>query len=289
MGLKQQIAVKAIAVYVGIGWLACQLAWFCQCTPFNMYWQIAPSPPLNCMVLYDYMIVQATFNISSDLFMLLIPLPLIMGVAVPIKQKLVLLIVFSMGIFVIVAAVLTKAEFFISIYSADYMFWYTREASVAVYVANLPCIWPLLREALPVLKSWTPGFVSSSLYKTRRGGLGSTTGMTGNKGTRANTARTFGMSRASMDEFSHIVDPSPTFMKSYAEPQVREIHENNSGGGDISSKSSIEHTPIDGIRTQTTIEMTVMSQAHDISDKASDNSGNDYAWDVERGLTKSTL
>lgn len=123
MGLKQQLAVKAISIYVAVGWLACQLAWFCQCTPFNMYWQIAPPPSLNCMVLYDYMIVQATFNISSDLFMLLIPLPLIIGVSVPIKQKLVLLIVFSMGSFVIVAAVLTKAFFFSDIYSASYMFW----------------------------------------------------------------------------------------------------------------------------------------------------------------------
>lgn len=31
-------------------------------------------------------------------------------------------------------------------YDTAYMLWYTREASVAVYVANLPGIWPLLRE-----------------------------------------------------------------------------------------------------------------------------------------------
>ncbi|GAB7349185.1 hypothetical protein MBLNU459_g8118t2 [Dothideomycetes sp. NU459] len=290
MGLKQQLAVKAIAIYTGVGWLACQLAWFCECIPFKMYWQIAPSPPLNCMVLYDYLIVQAVFNISSDLFMLLIPLPLIMGVAVPMKQKLVLLIIFSMGIFVIVAAVLTKAEFFISIYSADYMFWYTREASVAVYVANLPCIWPLLREAMPVLKSWTPGFVSSSLYKTRRPGVNSTSAMTGNRGTRNNTARTFGMSRASMDEFHHIVEPAQGVMKTSAEPHVRELRtfaqKNRIEGGDASSQTSSEGTPIDGIRAETTIEMSVMSPAQDISDKGSDHSGNEYAWDVERGLPK---
>lgn len=32
------------------------------------------------------------------------------------------------------------------------MLWYTREASVAVYVANLPLIWPLLREWIPFLR-----------------------------------------------------------------------------------------------------------------------------------------
>ena len=37
------------------------------------------------------------------------------------------------------------------------MLWYTREASVAVYVSNLPMIWPLLREWFPSLRSFSPG------------------------------------------------------------------------------------------------------------------------------------
>ena len=91
MGLRQQIAVKILAIYVAIGYVACQVTYFAECTPFSQYWQIAPSPPLNCMVLYDYAIVQATFNISSDVFMLIIPFPLIMQVSIGAKQKIILL------------------------------------------------------------------------------------------------------------------------------------------------------------------------------------------------------
>jgi hypothetical protein len=36
------------------------------------------------------------------------------------------------------------------------MLWYTREASVAVYMSNLPMIWPLLREWFPCLRALTP-------------------------------------------------------------------------------------------------------------------------------------
>jgi hypothetical protein len=36
------------------------------------------------------------------------------------------------------------------------MFWYVREASTAVYVSNLPLIWPLLREWFPILRSSSP-------------------------------------------------------------------------------------------------------------------------------------
>ena len=37
------------------------------------------------------------------------------------------------------------------------MLWYVRESSVAVWVTNLPLIWPLLRDIFPTLRSFTPG------------------------------------------------------------------------------------------------------------------------------------
>lgn len=40
-----------------------------------------------------------------------------------------------------------------NVYDTSYMLWYAREASVAVYVANLPLIWPLVREWIPYLRN----------------------------------------------------------------------------------------------------------------------------------------
>lgn len=247
------------------------------------------------MVLYDYAIVQGTFNISSDIFMLMVPLPLIITVSVPVKQKLVLLVIFSMGIFVIVAATLTKAEFFINIYSDDYMFWYTREASVAVYIANLPCIWPLLRELLPVLKSWTPGFISSSHYRRRRGT--STGPMTRGATTRTN------VTRRSLDEFQKIVDTS-TMAKSEADSQIaihelREYDHRNTiqGGGDTGSDSDCDTPPTHGIRAETTIEMRVMTpgkgearpESQEQDQVLQNSPARDHSWDLERGARQSTV
>jgi hypothetical protein len=53
----------------------------------------------------------------------------------------------------IIAAILTKVYNLSDVYDTSYMLWYTREASVAVYVANLPLIWPLLREWFPFLRN----------------------------------------------------------------------------------------------------------------------------------------
>jgi hypothetical protein len=150
-----------LAIYVAIGWISTEIAFFTACRPFAGYWAMPPPNP-QCTTLQHYAIVQACFNISSDSLMLLIPIPLITRLNMPWKQKGVLLIIFSMGIFVILAAILTKVFNLSNIWDPSYMLWYTREASVAVYVSNLPMIWPLLREWFPSLKALTPGQKSSS-------------------------------------------------------------------------------------------------------------------------------
>lgn len=49
------------------------------------------------------------------------------------------------------------------------MLWYTREASVAVYVANLPGIWPLLREHIRFLRDHTNSYVTGQSRMPRYG------------------------------------------------------------------------------------------------------------------------
>jgi hypothetical protein len=198
--------------------------------------------------------------------------------------------IFSMGIFVIIAASLTKAEFFRSVYAEDYMFWYTREASVAFYVSNLPCVWPLLREALPALKSWTPGFISSSAYK-RRGA--STTALTARTRTRTRNTQisNLGLSRRSMDDFHAIIEPTrPKEAKTTTNVHTREIqhysHHLRSTNRGSSSESSIEDLPLHGIMQSTTIEMSIMAsdRKEDDRDDASQSSTRAFAHDVELGL-----
>ena len=182
MGLRQQKLVNAIAIYVALGWVGTELAFFFACRPFNGYWAVPPPNP-QCTTLQHYAITQATFNISSDLLMLGIMLPLLVQVNLAVKQKIALVGIFSMGSFVIVAAILTKVFNLSDIYSTQYMLWYIREASTAMYVANLPMIWPLLREWFPYLRDMTPGHRSNS--SNRRTG---TTSMCGMRRTGPNSA-----------------------------------------------------------------------------------------------------
>ena len=103
IALRQRTFIKYIAIYVACGWVGTELAFFFACRPFNGYWAVPPPNP-QCTTLQHYAETQAVFNISSDLMMLAVMLPLLASVrTLPIRQKISLLIVFGMGSFVIIA------------------------------------------------------------------------------------------------------------------------------------------------------------------------------------------
>lgn len=109
-----------------------------------------------------YGIVQGIFAISSDVLMLAIAIPLFMTLRLPRKQKMILLFVFGMGIFVVIAAVLTKVYCLVPwLISYVYMNWYLREATVGILVTCLPMTWSLLRDFFPMLARWMSSTVSS--------------------------------------------------------------------------------------------------------------------------------
>lgn len=124
----------------------------------------------QCSSYQYYEIIQGCVAISADIFMLIIAIPLLLKVRVPLKQKLILLLIFGMGVFVIVAAILTKVYCLVpSLISYIYMNWYFREATVAILVTNIPLVWSLLRDVFPALRSWTGGSHRGTEQRYRSG------------------------------------------------------------------------------------------------------------------------
>ncbi|KAF2156703.1 hypothetical protein K461DRAFT_298736 [Myriangium duriaei CBS 260.36] len=151
-GLPKQRMVQYVFASVIIGWLATQITFFTACRPFHGYWDIPVVHP-QCVTLQTYGIVQGCFNIPTDAFMLFVTMSLVYRLQVPLKQKILIGGLFSLGIVVLLFAMIAKIENNIDVYSSDYMLWYIRESSVATYIANLPQIWPLLRQVFPCLKN----------------------------------------------------------------------------------------------------------------------------------------
>ncbi|KAI4271228.1 MAG: hypothetical protein LQ337_006161 [Flavoplaca oasis] len=101
--------------------------------------------PVQCASYYHHLITSAVFNITSDLMMLYIPLPILIKARLPLRRKIILCGVFSLGILVILSAILNRYYNFTEPYgSLVYLNWYTGEAATSVFVANIPHLWPLL-------------------------------------------------------------------------------------------------------------------------------------------------
>ncbi|TVY36636.1 hypothetical protein LOCC1_G006789 [Lachnellula occidentalis] len=144
-GLKQRWAVKAVGVYVILNWVIMEVLYFgVWCRPFPQYWAV-PVTNTQCSAATHHLVVNAVFNISSDVMMLCIPLPLLINSKLPRTKKFILCVLFSLGIFVILCAVLNKYYSFAHPFSPQWTFWYIREASTAIYVANMPMCWALMR------------------------------------------------------------------------------------------------------------------------------------------------
>lgn len=144
--LPSRLYVKILSVYVAIGFAVIMITYYAvYCRPFSQYWAMPVSNP-QCATYQHYSITQAVFNISSDAFMFAIPIPLIVKAKLPRRRKLLLLLVMSLGLFTIIAAILNKYFNFASPTTTVYQIWYIREASTAIFVANMMCWWPLLRK-----------------------------------------------------------------------------------------------------------------------------------------------
>ncbi|KAF3040472.1 hypothetical protein E8E12_004702 [Didymella heteroderae] len=157
---NENVAIKVLAVYVGLGYVVMQILYFAVwCRPFHEYYAV-PTDSTQCNTLLHHRITKAIFNISSDIIMLSIALQMLIRSTLPWKRKFVLIGIFSIGIFAIAAAALNSYYSFAHPYGHLWMFWYIRESSVAVIVANIPFTWTILRELFEVgefdnVQPWT--------------------------------------------------------------------------------------------------------------------------------------
>ncbi|KAL2128639.1 hypothetical protein VTI74DRAFT_8912 [Chaetomium olivicolor] len=172
LGRRYRMRVHIGFGLVLAGWLASIAAAFLSCIPFHRNWQINPDPGNFCQPAVSRPIVWASFaaNITTDIYLIMIPLPLLWGSRLRLVEKIASTLVLGAGIFVLVCATL-KTVFVIvdEINGAELAgAWGTREAFVAVITTNLPMVFPLFKTWLrPLLGSSQR--TSEKQYKTPEG------------------------------------------------------------------------------------------------------------------------
>ncbi|CAO2656799.1 Nn.00g056020.m01.CDS01 [Neocucurbitaria sp. VM-36] len=154
MVLPQHKIVIATTIYVAVAFVIMELLYFAVwCRPFNQYWAVPPDSK-QCSAATNHLITNAIFNISSDLIIISIPMPLLFKVRLPMKNKAILFVIFIIGAFTIIAAVLNKYYSFTHPFGTEWTIWYLRESYTAILCANLPLTYPLIQRVFG-LRNWS--------------------------------------------------------------------------------------------------------------------------------------
>ncbi|KAI8951700.1 hypothetical protein F4801DRAFT_544035 [Xylaria longipes] len=136
-----------------------------SCLPIYRNWQIYPDPGNHCQPAISRTIVWTCFaaNATTDLYLILIPLPMLWGTSLKLIKKIASSVVLGAGIFVLVAATLKTVFVIVDPVNGAQLAgeWGTREAFVAVFTTNLPMIFPLF-------KNWISPIFGSSLWSTQK-------------------------------------------------------------------------------------------------------------------------
>lgn len=80
---RENIAIRILAAYVAFGFVFMEIFYFgVWCRPFYEYWQV-PTNSIQCDAAINHLITNATFNLSSDLILMAVGLPMFLRLKLP--------------------------------------------------------------------------------------------------------------------------------------------------------------------------------------------------------------
>ncbi|KAH8885386.1 hypothetical protein GQ53DRAFT_606171, partial [Thozetella sp. PMI_491] len=128
-----------------------------QCTPLQRAYD--KSIPGHCIDNTKNWYANAGFSISTDIIILLLPLPMVWALQVPITQKVALAFIFTLGIFVVFTSCMRVGTLNITATTPDVTFdiastmWSMIEMNVAIVCACLPMMRVFIVRVFPRLFS----------------------------------------------------------------------------------------------------------------------------------------
>lgn len=148
-----------------------------MCTPMEALWD--PSVSGRCLDGRTYWLSVAGTDIGLDFIILVLPLPAILSLHLPRKQKLSLILVFLVGFFVCIVSVVRLATVLAASLEGDHVaaslwsiVWSAVEANVGIICASLLALKPLLMEVFPRLMEESEPPRHSTTLRWVEGGKG---------------------------------------------------------------------------------------------------------------------
>ncbi|KAJ5668108.1 uncharacterized protein N7477_006678 [Penicillium maclennaniae] len=146
-----------IASYILIAFLIISGLWmvisgFVFCVPVDAFWSgRVLNTETQCLPVGPVWYANAGMQISSDIAILILPMPFLWGLHLPLRQRVSIMLIFGMGIFVIGTSSARLYELYRMINGHDFTktnkhaaTWSSLEANVSIICACLLPLWPFI-------------------------------------------------------------------------------------------------------------------------------------------------
>ncbi|EEU33546.1 uncharacterized protein NECHADRAFT_56504 [Fusarium vanettenii 77-13-4] len=145
-GLWTEIFIKPLMVFVALSGVAIILTIALTCRPFHHLWQVWPDPGRQCEPQnLVFFVVILTFNLVTDVCVMLVPIPVLRGIQINRWKKCGLYFLFSLGFFCMFAAILRFVLIFNLNQRGVSALWSMREDCVGIFVGQAPMVTPLFK------------------------------------------------------------------------------------------------------------------------------------------------
>ncbi|CAG8018255.1 unnamed protein product [Penicillium nalgiovense] len=147
--VNMRVRIHVAYVLIAITYIATVCSILFGCHPMEKNWQIHPNPGNYCQPAVSKIDIYVTvvLNVATDLYLISIPAPMLVKARLKWREKLELLILFSGGLFVMMAGILRCVLILTAGANGAQQAgsWACRETFIAVVIGNIPMIYPLVR------------------------------------------------------------------------------------------------------------------------------------------------
>ncbi|KAF2751119.1 hypothetical protein M011DRAFT_473633 [Sporormia fimetaria CBS 119925] len=135
--------IHVLTVFTIISILICLL----QCLPLRKMWDVTSTIQGHCINTTAFFYFTSSFNILTDIWILVLPIPTLLRIQRPTREKLGLLIVFSLGAFSCIASIVRLHAIRIYTLSKDPFYdsvpinlWSMIEVNIGIWCASIPAL-----------------------------------------------------------------------------------------------------------------------------------------------------
>ncbi|KFY30406.1 hypothetical protein V493_01939 [Pseudogymnoascus sp. VKM F-4281 (FW-2241)] len=141
---------------IGCQGIAFVLTCIFQCTPVRGAWEPMMVPTPKCVNINAFYLSNAALNIATDLITYALPIRMILNLQTPLKQKVAVGVMFSLGFFACISSIVRMTFVPSMLVSKDPtwaigppMYWSVIETNIGILAASIPSFKPIARRYLP--------------------------------------------------------------------------------------------------------------------------------------------